>query len=118
MAINAAPFRAHRLLEILGGPTAHPHQVLVSSRPEAAAAAKAPTTITLPAMGPGITLLKRTVQVGSTVWESSYRCGAGAIATDTSKGHPLSFVSSESPAGLSLLVTNEWPERLPVPCPG
>ena len=105
---------ANRVLGILEGPTAHPHQVLVSFRPEAAAAAKAPTTITLPAMGPGITLLKRPALEGSTIWESSYRCGTGGTASEASSADPLSFVSSESPPALSLLVTNASPDDIKV----
>jgi hypothetical protein len=148
---------ASQMLGILEGPTSNPRQVLVAFRAEGAPAGSAPaSSLTLPALGPGITLFRRPAVQGATVWESSYRCES--TAADPAAVDPLAFISTQAPPALSLLVgttnpqdakiqksllslqrscggtvsraevassfgladvlNSDWPERLPVNCPG
>jgi len=152
---------ASQMLGILEGPTANPRPVLVAFRSEGAPAGAPPaSSLTLPALGPGITLFRRPALQGATVWESSYRCESPATSTgtDPAAADPLAFISTQAPPALSLLVgtanpedakiqkslqslqrscggtvsraevassfgladvlTSDWPERLPVNCPG
>jgi hypothetical protein len=128
----------------------------VDGRGKADGATAAGERRVLPAAEPGITLLTLPAVALPSVWESSYVCPQAAEAG--APADPLSFVATESPPALTLLVgeasredaavqaaltrlhhacgstvsrrevgeafgladliTAQWPERIPVRCPG
>jgi hypothetical protein len=155
-----APGRAGTL-GVLEGPSATPSPLALSFRPlngrgPADGVTAGGQRLVLPAAEPGITLLTLPAVALPSLWESSYVCPQSAEAD--APADPLSFVASESPPALSLLVgeasrddaavqaaltrlhhacgssvsrrevgdafglndliTAQWPERIPVRCPG
>jgi hypothetical protein len=155
-----APGRAG-YLGVLEGPSASPSPLELSFRPlsgrgSAGGSVASGQRRVLPAVAPGITLLTLPAVTLPMVWESSYVCPQAP--KPDAPADPLSFVASESPPALSLLVgeasredaevqaalarlhqacgstvsrrevgeafgladliTAQWPERIPVRCPG
>ncbi|WP_216900835.1 hypothetical protein [Synechococcus sp. CCY 9618] len=96
-----------RYLGVLEGPSASPSPLELTFRPlsgwgSAGAAVATGQRRVLPASQPGITLLTLPAVKVPTVWESNYICPqAPATPAQTD---PLSFVATESPPALSLLV--------------
>jgi hypothetical protein len=95
-------------LGLLEGPVANPRPLLLEFRPltsggSADTARTARISRDLPAAAAGVTLVTLAAgSGGSTVWESSYRCGLeGAAGAD-----PLAFVDAAAPPAVSLLVTD------------
>jgi hypothetical protein len=101
-----APGKA-RYLGILEGPSPSPSPLELTFRPlsgrgTADGAVSAGQRRVLPASAPGITLFTLPAVKVPTVWESSYLCPESPAAP--AKPDPLSFVATESPPALSLLV--------------
>lgn len=100
-----------REVALLEGPSNQPRPVLLEFRPPAAPASSgpavaAPITRVLPAAPAGITLFTLPALAKSTVWSSSYRCGAEGVK---SASDPLAFVESAAPPALSLVVSDVTP---------
>lgn len=96
------------LLALLVGPSANPRPLLLSFRPQSGGAT---VERQLPAEAAALLLLPAPRLAGATVWESTYRCEAGAA---TAADDPLGLVSSVSPPALSLLVSDPAPADLPL----
>jgi len=99
---------ASQMLEILEGPTANPRPVLVAS------------SLTLPALGPGITLFRRpalSLLVGTANPEDA-KIQTSLQSLQRSCGGTVSRAEVASSFGLADVLTSDWPEWLPVNCPG
>jgi hypothetical protein len=95
-------------LGLLEGPVATPRPLLLEFRPmtssgSADSSRTARVSRDLPAGPAGVTLVTLAAGAGgSTVWESSYRCGLeGGASTD-----PLTFIDTAAPPATSLLVSD------------
>ena len=86
-------------------------------RPAARAQA---SSLTLPALGPGITLFRRpalSLLVGTANPEAA-KIQKSLQALQRSCGGTVSRAEVASSFGLVDVLTSDWPERLPVNCPG
>ncbi|WP_457767743.1 hypothetical protein [Cyanobium sp. ULC084] len=89
---------------LLEGPTPTPRPLQVQFRPQGPGGTAAGPAVKreLPPSVAGVTLLQLTSFTNTQVWESSFRCDAGAqpVADD-----PINFVETVAPPALSLLVS-------------
>lgn len=107
-----------RTLGLLQGESSEPVPLDLAFRPwsppgsPATAAVSPDQRLSLPASGAGITLVAAPAHSQPTVWESSYRCGDGAVADGAvaDAGTGLDFVAVKAPPAVSLLVAEATAE--------
>ena len=95
------------LLAVLQGPSPDPRPLEIAFSAYDAAAGRASTRVAqrvIPASPASLVLLSSGDSGRPLLWESSYQCDADAAVDE------LSFISSEAPPAMSLLVADSQPE--------
>ena len=95
------------LLAVLQGPSPDPRPLEIAFSAYDAAAGGAGTRVgqqVIPAGAASLVLLRSRASARPLLWESSYQCDADAAVDE------LSFISSEAPPAMSLLVADAQPD--------